>query len=376
MRLTVRHRSRGQVFPLWIVAVLTTLTLSFLALDYGNSVRYQIRAQNAADAAAQALMSIQTQRFNETTMMLYASNVEEFRLRNLLNGILLSLSNSGGCTLTSTTNSVSACNAVASALIPNYIASSNRYTADAGRLNDAASSMSLANWEADARLKLAKLTTYCNSDTTTIPKAGGGDCGPAIPGSGLKYTLNFIGTRNNGINQVGNSTYDVYVPNLGLTMNTNGLNAANENPSVDPGFVDVTACITVPPIIPTFGFLHLTPVQVMGRAGATAVAMTSEWMMPEMVTDTARSPATTFQMKEVYTSPDYTDSVSGNNWYDVDYGGTQWTITPVYYASLNATILRYESFVNNDELSANLEWWSSIPYDPVQIDATPPAPSC
>jgi hypothetical protein len=93
----MKHGQRGQVLPLWIVAILTTFAFTFLSLNYGNQIRMQIRAQNAADAAAQALLAIQTERWNMMTAMLYASSVEEYRIRHILDGILLAENGAGGC---------------------------------------------------------------------------------------------------------------------------------------------------------------------------------------------------------------------------------------------------------------------------------------
>jgi len=387
----VRHTSRGQVLPLWIVAVLTTFMLSFLAINYGNAVRYQIRAQNAADAAAQALMAIQTQRYNETTMALYAANIEEYRIRNLLNGIMLSLSGSGGCyygtgsgttnqngvtsgvgpSSPSTTAGAEPCDLVFDQLAPAYDSAVNRYTVDVQRINDAGTSMALSNWESDARALLAALKTNCNSDTTATPNAGGGDCL-------VDYTLNQIGPRADAkLNQVAASAYEIYVPNLGLFPPGPGQNVPNQNTALTPGFVDVTTCITVPAAIPSFFFLHQAPYKAIGRAGATAVGIESDWMMPAQLVDNVRSSTALFQPVENYTTETMTDSTAGNNWFDVDYGGTQWAITPVAFPSpINTTINRYESTVNNNEFVANVAWWSAIPYDPSQEDATPPTPTC
>ena len=71
--------------------------LMFGALNYGNTLRWNIRAQSAADSAAQGLLTIQTQRWNAMNEALYAANVEEFRLRSILNSLLLSMNDSGPC---------------------------------------------------------------------------------------------------------------------------------------------------------------------------------------------------------------------------------------------------------------------------------------
>jgi Flp pilus assembly protein TadG len=190
-----RPAARGQILPVWIVAILTILILTFMALNYGNTLRWQMRAQNAADAAAQAVMAIQTQHFNELTAALYASNVEEYRIRALQDGMLNALNGAGGCTGAPPTPKAKAqalfttgtgtCDQVFNTLLPYYEEAVVRYGADVAELNNVATLATFSNWSADSASMLAHISSssHCNTVSTTTVINDGGDCQ-------FQYTLN------------------------------------------------------------------------------------------------------------------------------------------------------------------------------------------
>ena len=96
--MNMRHGQRGQVLPIWILGILGTFALIFTALNYGNSLRWHIRAQSAADSAAQATLALQSERWNEMTELLYGMNVEEYRIRHAASTAFCShRQSSGGC---------------------------------------------------------------------------------------------------------------------------------------------------------------------------------------------------------------------------------------------------------------------------------------
>jgi hypothetical protein len=86
-RTIARHAERGQTLPVWTLAVLTALTLMFFSLNYANMIRWQVRAQNAADSMATAALSVQATQWNKMMTILYAADVEEWRIRHLIEGI-------------------------------------------------------------------------------------------------------------------------------------------------------------------------------------------------------------------------------------------------------------------------------------------------
>jgi hypothetical protein len=160
-----RASERGQLLPMWSMGVIATLVLAFLALNYANSVRWQIRAQNAADSAAQAVVGIQAERWNMMTELLYASNVEEYRIRRQLDSMLLATNFSGGCSMDIggqysplveyrgpnfySTNE-GTCNRAYIDEHDNFLRAVNRYTKDVGLLHSVAYQATRTNWQSDA----------------------------------------------------------------------------------------------------------------------------------------------------------------------------------------------------------------------------------
>ncbi|MBV9270737.1 MAG: hypothetical protein JO165_06560, partial [Candidatus Eremiobacteraeota bacterium] len=92
-----RHSERGQTLPVWTFGTLTLLVMAAMMLAYGTNLRYQIEAQNAADAAAQGMLSIQTSQLNQTTAALHSATVEEYRIRYILNDLEQVSQGNGGC---------------------------------------------------------------------------------------------------------------------------------------------------------------------------------------------------------------------------------------------------------------------------------------
>lgn len=87
---------RGQTMPFWLVTVVVLLTLFFFATNFVTNIAWHIRAQNDADADASALLSTRTNVLNQETVLLYASSVNEYRLR-YLDQAMLNAINGHGC---------------------------------------------------------------------------------------------------------------------------------------------------------------------------------------------------------------------------------------------------------------------------------------
>ncbi len=385
------QRQRGQVLPLWAMGTITTLVLMFLALNYANAVRYQIRAQNAADSAAQAVVAIQAERWNLMTEMLYASNIEEYRMRRLLDAMLLSINYSGGCSANtqnfsqpnSSTNELSLsapphymttyffgdmenegiCNRTYVDLHDNFMRASNRYTQDLQYLNDVTALSSYTNWTKDANALLGTLATDCNNPGASgnTLHSDGGDCA-------FKYSMPGAAQRT-GLLSVDEDAQEILVPSLGHTSN---IGNDSENAELfAPVKVDIVTCRIVPPIIPSFGPFHLNSTYAIGRAAATDVQMEQDWFVPGALTDPARPvplglSGSAFQPAETYTQSSSTDTGNGTSaydWYDVDYGGNVTTAYPsygVFYAP-----------IVNDEMSARFGWWNAIPITPFAGSVNP-----
>lgn len=89
MFVSDRHGQRGQTIPFWVFSIILSLTLSLFVMNYTNTVRWHVRAQNAADAAALAAMSGEAAMYNQRMLAQYAAAYDEYRLQS----ILLSLAN-------------------------------------------------------------------------------------------------------------------------------------------------------------------------------------------------------------------------------------------------------------------------------------------
>jgi hypothetical protein len=85
--MTNRHAERGQTVPFWAFSILMSLSLIFFIYNYSNTLRYQIRAQNAADSAATAALAGDAANLNSVQTLLLALNVQEFETRNVIAGV-------------------------------------------------------------------------------------------------------------------------------------------------------------------------------------------------------------------------------------------------------------------------------------------------
>jgi Flp pilus assembly protein TadG len=79
-----RRGERGQTLPVWTLGLATMFALMFFIVNYGNMVRWHVRAQNAADSAASAGIATDANMNNEVNMLVYAATVDEVRIRYLL----------------------------------------------------------------------------------------------------------------------------------------------------------------------------------------------------------------------------------------------------------------------------------------------------
>jgi hypothetical protein len=92
-----RSGSRGQTIPFWALGVVASLSLALFVMNYTNTVRWHIRAQNAADAAALTTISADANVNNQQTMALYSLAVSEYRLRSIVNSMINAANSVGGC---------------------------------------------------------------------------------------------------------------------------------------------------------------------------------------------------------------------------------------------------------------------------------------
>ena len=119
MRLSAEAR-RGQTLPLWTLSIAATLTVLFFVTNYANTVRWGIRAQNAADSAASAGIATDANVHNQVTTLEFAATVEETRMRYLIQAISNTVNNPSGCG--------SGCNAYYTSLVGAYRSASAGYS--------------------------------------------------------------------------------------------------------------------------------------------------------------------------------------------------------------------------------------------------------
>jgi Putative Flp pilus-assembly TadE/G-like len=359
----MRHSERGQVLPLWAGAIVTTLMFAFLAVNYGNTVRYQIRAQNAADSVAQGLMALQAERFNKLEVALYTSGVEEYRLRHILDGILLAANDTGGCqdSYASATWDAATltyggpflegtCAQVYHDLTLEYSYSLNRYTTDAKLVNDFSSYSTYANWVTDTNLLLTHVDApaHCNSASPLVVEADGTDCA-------FKYHI-LAQKQRTGLLCVQQDAQNILVP--GLTRTCPSIGADTENAALfAPAQIDVVSCAEIPPIVPNFGPLHAATQYAIGRAAATTVQFEEDWLQPGALDDPVRPSNTFFQPQEAYTNfAPGSDTSEVYNWYGVDFGGNAGV------AYVNYGVFNQPTYDN--EFSVRMGWWNSIAIKP------------
>ena len=360
----MRHGERGQVLPLWIGAIITTMMFAFMAMNYGNTLRYQVRAQNAADSYAQAIMSMQAERYNMLMVALYGTSVEEYRMRHLLQSVLLAANDSGGCqdnwsyyNFNTGASAEGTCAAVYADTSREYIAALNRFTDDVKLLNDYSNNTQWKNWVADTTSLQVHLNANCNQPSYqgVNVHADGADCAFASAYHVVSQA------KRTGLSAVQEDAQNILVPSLGKTSSI--ANDQENNLLFDPGQVDVTTCVQIPPVVANFGPMHMKPKYAIGRAAATNIMIEQDWMQPGAVFDPAGRPANTvFQPYEIYT--DFLASTSSTNgdtnetydWYGVNFGGNS-AVAYVNYDDFNQPTY-------SDEYSVKLGWWNAIAIKP------------
>lgn len=81
----IRGRGQsGQTIPFWIFSLIISLALSLFVMNYTDTIRWHMRAQNAADAVALASMAGEAGLQNEITMAQYTAAVDEYRVRSIM----------------------------------------------------------------------------------------------------------------------------------------------------------------------------------------------------------------------------------------------------------------------------------------------------
>lgn len=113
---------RGQTLPFWAIGTLVVLAMLFFIANYVNVITWNIRAQTASDAFASQGLGVQSNLYNEYSLLTYAAAVDEYRLRYLNQAILNTIDGVGGCSVAD-----GSCDRDYSALVQEYNAAYSAY---------------------------------------------------------------------------------------------------------------------------------------------------------------------------------------------------------------------------------------------------------
>jgi hypothetical protein len=300
-----------------------------------NTLRWQIRAQNAADAAAQALLAVQTQQFNEMNAALYATAVEEYRLRHTLNAMVEASHGIGGCNFSpaKTDAGLPGCATVEATLETEYNASLARYSADLLTLHQLTATLDYPHVVADANAVM----TQIRSASSPV----GGD-------TAFTYGTPIIQQRTDteAVSMDGDA---VLKPSPGHPTAA-AAGTLNEN-LFAPLEVETYACAKVPSIFPSFLSWVFPPFTAVARGAATPVMVEEDWLQPGSIPNPFTNKP--YQQPEAELgSTTLTDPISGYDWYDLNFGGN------------GAIAILNQGFnygVTTDEFSVFVGWWNAIP---------------
>jgi hypothetical protein len=353
------ERQRGQTLPLWIGGILVTLALMFFTLNYANMIRWQIRAQNSADAVASGLLAIQTNNWNRMQIMLYASAIEEFRIRRLIDAIVLTANRSGNC-VDSTWPAQPVPAATGHSCLSDYLIlktalnrAVTRYSSDIQLLHNFTYKMTRSNIEADMQTMLAHVQSHCYNQPTGTGGSEGADCA-------FNYKINMMGGRTNLL-PVAMDAYIILTPralpdgSMAGTVTGYDMSQINQNLWL-PEQVDIVACATILPLVPALSnIIRAVPFTAVGRGAATSVQVMQDWMQPGLVGDLVfDSTGGAFQPPENPTGEKI--GINNNPYFTVNYGGNVNVAYPMYRGFVDA--------IGNDEFSVQMGWWASVPIAP------------
>jgi hypothetical protein len=339
---------RGQTFPVWVFGTLTVLTLLGFSVNYGNSLYWQLRAQNAADAAAQGALSIQATRWNAMLSDLHAATVEEYRLRYLVRDLALMSSTAAPANTSCSTSAPGPtnCSTIYANLVAQYVAAANRYTRDVQTM-EALSAPTFTTDENDIKTAVANLQSNCSANS-------GGDCG-------FDYTVINPTTRTTALS-------DVKSDCCGSTVGGGLVSPAGLNTSLNPMQIEVITCADVKPLFPSaLSWVTAPTYTAIGRAAATTVMATQEFMELGAMVNPASG--NVFQPTEfpesgrtgIGTGP--VETADNDQYLRIDYGGNQ---TCAYgncgdpSAVTNPAQGAYEGILSNEALDIYTGWWTTI----------------
>ena len=356
------HAQRGQTIPVWIFGILTSMMLMVMVFNYGNSIRWQIRSQNAADAVAQGIVSVQAQHFNQMLITVHAAAIEEYRIRRTLNALLMVLQGSGGC---QTNGTAPDCATAYNSLRDNYIAEVGRY----GQLVQ--QMQAISNYTQTQQI--ADMNSIAQSFQTTCVSSGptGGDCVFSFAIATPSARPNLSGALSDAAGE----------------DNGDGMPLASVPADLQPLEVEVTACALVSSPLNSFFKLNVQPFYAIGRAAATTAMVTQEWAAPGVqINPNSPGGAAAFQPPEYVESPTnsapagYSASdlcspaAADYDWYAVKWCSNSYN--SIYAVGNPSPFGGFSGVIRTDEYSVWTGWWSALPIAPYNGTFTPDGTNC
>lgn len=288
------HGARGQTLPLWTLGALASLSMVLFLINYANVIRWQVRAQNAADSVSSASLSTVADYYNGLTMALYAADVDELRLRYLDQAIVNNL-NSEGCTGNPSVN----CDVDYDYLVRAY------NNAQAAYVN---------------AVQLVQVLTGGEDDVAQFQAASEGAWQAIVPGAaqGSAYLDCGDGDDTWKVCSGDTDTAFTYYPlDVGGVSNIYGTTGSNVGIG-EPNTEDVASCVDVPLV--QVGFLKL-PIKSFRAVGRSALGLVPSI---ETVSNVAALGSGSYQPSEDWvTSAGGTDS---GTYYTVDFTSLSFTL--------------------------------------------------
>jgi hypothetical protein len=326
----------------WAFGSLSVLVLFVMVLNYGSMIRWQMRAQNAADAAARGILAAQTSQWNQTTEVLHAATVEEYRIRYLLNDLLEVINNNGGCNDDpDTIPDPQSCDQMYMNLRGQYFDAVKRYTADVALMNRVSSPTQ--------QDQITQMTAALAQYQANCGQANGGDCA-------FQYTLIAAKPRQNSYLE------NVYADCCAMIVG--GGTQGHPNNNLTPLQIEVVTCAKVPSMIPSFWKFTAgaQPFTAVGRAGATSIMATQEFMYVGSILNPTTG--------KVFQPSEYPESNNGSavftatndTNYRIDYGGNP--DNPWNFGNPAISNPKFGSFVytpKDQGLLVGTGWWSAMP---------------
>ena len=332
---------RGQTFAIWAFGTLSIVLLTIFSVAYGTMIQWQMRAQNAADAAAQGMLGVQTSQWNETISALHAGAIEEYRLRYIINDLLQVTRGVGGCDPTIASTANTSCDEMYVQLRQAYLDSVTRYTNDV------------------SLLQRINAPTF-NDDVTTIQNALAvyqKNCG-SLTGGDCAFAYTLIGHQPRQDSLVEN----VYADCCAFTVG--GGTSANPKQDLKPMEIEIVACANLNWPVSSFLNFQLPTYTVVGRAAATSIMLTQEFMYVGSIVNPKQG-ASVYQQSE-FPESGYNGAIFSDNDpnYRIDYGGNP--NNP--YNGGNPAISNGKAgftYVPGDEgILAATGWWGSMAIKP------------